>query len=1104
MAPGGPRGRGGAPDGRGSSRPARRAVPAAWQHPFLNVFRHFRVDERERARKEGDVASVMDRTLRRTVYRIRGAVPARNYIQLPRTSAQSLGLTGRYLYLLFRPLPAKHFVIHLDVATQDSQIIRVSLSSLFRELRCTATWLHLPLTCEIPTSRAGDGGGLGQATCSQKGAGAARNGAGQARPGSRWTCLQLDLQGLLQLHLHRDYGHLKGVRLCASLLAGGLYTSNLCFDPEPNSAAVTVAEARRAALPVAPVPREMAFPVPSGERWHDLYLHVRFPSHGPDAPSQPAPESHSRPETGSLPGAALPGQGCPPLPRPAACIQPGLACAAQGPCPSAPPSGKQSGQAAAPGRDSSQPRVSGARCEAGTPGGPGPASLGDDASRPRQRPLPDPALRLQGVIGFGGHSTKWALWTRDGAAVLYPCHALVVELCVHTRQQRFFLGHTDKVSALALDVSGSLLASVQAGPPGMLRLWDPHTRQCLCLLRSPAHSVGSLSFSHSGALLCGVGRDRHGKTVVVAWDVAPVRRGGEPVVLAKVHADVDIQAFEVARFDETRMASCGRGGVRLWRLRGGALRSCAVDLGEHHTLDFTGLAFGCTQGRHTLYVCSRSGHILEVDPQRMAVRLARRLLPTPAPGSPSPRKQAFSSGPGIPISSLSVSESACAVGSEDGRLRLWSLDFSSVLLEAEHEGPVSSVRVSPDARRVLSTTSSGHLGFLDIPTQEYSVLMRSHTAPVLGLATEGSHGQLATVSQDLTVRVWDLESRQQLFDFTSPEEPPTAVAFHPTQPFVFCGFSSGAMRPFSLEAPQVLAEHRCHSGAVTGLVVTPNGNFLFSSCSRGTLAQYCSATPPGRVLRVAAGVVCQDSCPSPNTLAVSGDSRLLAFVGPSKNTVTVVDTASLDKLLRVDISTLDLAGGHLDLAAAVCFSPASPTHLLVSTASPRVLVLDATSGCVVREVSREPRLSGWTPGPGLPEAAPPWPRSALLQLSGPPGPCSTLALSEDSRLLLTAAGRALHVWDLAPQAPSRGQVFVGHSEPVRAVAFAPGRRALSAGDAVFLWDVLAPPSEAGGGQGQDVLPAASGPPRRRAPCGDGQTGPGRALRGRGPPAAPPP
>lgn len=76
---------------------------------------------------------------------------------------------------------------------------------------------------------------------------------------------------------------------------------------------------------------------------------------------------------------------------------------------------------------------------------------------------------------------------------------------------------------------------------------------------------------------------------------------------------------------------------------------------------------------------------------------------------------------------------------------------------------------------------------------------------------------------------------------------------------------------------------------------------------------------------------------------------MLAVVGPSKNTVTVMDTASLDELLRVDVSTLDPAGGRLDSAMAVCFGPAPPAHLLVSTFSNTVAVLDATSGRVVRE-----------------------------------------------------------------------------------------------------------------------------------------------------------
>ncbi|XP_072610327.1 WD repeat-containing protein 90 isoform X8 [Vulpes vulpes] len=686
------------------------------------------------------------------------------------------------------------------------------------------------------------------------------------------------------------------------------------------------------------------------------------------------------------------------------------------------------------------------------------------------RPSPQPQRLWSSRRGFTGGPR--ALWTKDGSAVVYPCHAVVVVLRTDTREQRCLLGHTDKVSALALDGDNVLLASAQARPSSMLRLWDFRTGACLSLFRSPAHMLCSLSFSCGGALLCGVGKDRQGRTVVVAWGTAQVGRGGEPVLLAKTHTGVDIQAFEVAFFDETRMASCGQGSVRLWRLRGGQLRSCPVDLGEHRVLELTDLAFGPAQDGHMLYVCGRSGHILEIDHQHMAMRQARRLLPVWTPGSPVSQKQTFGSGPGISISSLSTSQATCAVGSEDGYLRLWPLDFSSVLLEAEHEGPVTWVRVSPDGLRVLSATSLGHLGFLDVPSREYRVLVRSHTAPVLALATECSHGQLATVSQDHTVRIWDLATLQQLHDLRSPEEAPCTVAFHPTRPALFCGFSSGAVCSFSLESAEVLAVHRCHQGPVTGLAASPDGSLLFSSCSSGTLAQYHCAATQCRILRVAANVVCRDAHPTPNALVLSGDSRLLAFVGPSKYVVTVMNAALLEELLRVDVSALDLSSARLASAVALYFGPGPPGHLLVSTSSSTVVVLDSTSGRVVRE---------------LPDVH--------------SGACPSLALSRDARFLLTATDRAIKVWDYLTQACPGCQVYIGHSEPVRAVAFAPDQqRLLSVGDAIFLWDILgplerSPPGSAGDSPGvpptceasldarqlEDVVSGAHGLPRQQVP-----------------------
>lgn len=130
----------------------------------------------------------------------------------------------------------------------------------------------------------------------------------------------------------------------------------------------------------------------------------------------------------------------------------------------------------------------------------------------------------------------------------------------------------------------------------------------------------------------------------------------------------------------------------------------------------------------------------------------------------------------------------------------------------------------------------------------------------------------------------------------------------------------------------------------------------------------------------------------------------------------------------MDVSALDLSSARLASAVALYFGPGPPGHLLVSTSSSTVVVLDSTSGRVVRE---------------LPDVH--------------SGACPSLALSRDARFLLTATDRAIKVWDYLTQACPGCQVYIGHSEPVRAVAFAPDQqRLLSVGDAIFLWDILGP------------------------------------------------
>ncbi|XP_066496904.1 WD repeat-containing protein 90 [Tiliqua scincoides] len=1042
-----------------------------WQHPYLNIFKHFKVEEWKRSTKAGDVTTFMDKTLKGTVYRISGSVPASNYLQLPKTSTQSLGLTGHYLYILFKPMPTKYFVVHLDVATEDSQVVRISFSNLFKEFKSTATWLQFPFICGAAK------GSIYESTAKAS----KRDLVGLAPSNVRWTCLMLDLHYILSLYLNRNYSHLKSVKLCANLLVKNLFTSDLLFDP-----AVTFSEAQQAKLVlrgISPMPRELAFPVPKGENWHDLYDYIWFPSDGAKMPfdsiqkgtlsaaadariqtdpvsqrpkevtlskpvrdrvsliqqiTSPKEVPHQSPVlTKNLPKVHL--SISEPLSatrsRDQNCQKEGLRAKSDSCLLISPVDDGGVHVYARKNEDVTIHAISvnsvGSDENAYTKVT-GPKLISTKNSVHCTSLLPDPILKLKKVIGFGGYSTRWALWAANGAVVVYPCHALIIAVALDSGRQRFFAGHTDKVAALAFNGNNTLLASAQAGQLSVMRLWDFLTGRCLSMFKTGMHSVSCLSLSYNGSILCGTGKDGHGKTVVIVWNTVEVTHGGEVVMLAKAHTDVDIQTLKIAFFDDTRMVSCGRDNVRLWRVRSGALRSCPVNLGEYRSLEFTDLDFeaGHFTEREledrTLFVCSRSGHVLEIDYKNVTVRNARRLLPAEFQHSHRREKQTFNSGPGIALNSICLSSSFCATASEDGYLRLWPLDFSEVFLEAEHDNPVISVRISPDNLKVLCTTSTGNVGCLDIQSRDYSTVMRSHLETVLAFSVERFQNQLVTVSQDNTIRVWNLETMQQLYEFTASDELPCAVAFHPSQQIFACGFDTGVVRTISLAAAKLLEEHKQHRGSITGLTFSPDGNFMYSSCSQGTLALYNCAVQKSHIIRVLANVVSPDAAHSPDALSVSGDGHFLAFVGPSEYIVTLMDAHSLDELLRVDVSILDLDSTSLDTAVRLCFSPLPLSHLLVLTSSHKVLVLNSKTGRLIRTVSHVHKQS-----------------------------CSSLALSPDARYLLTAGDRVIKVWDYGMRFDINSQVFIGHSEPIQQVKFTPNQKqVISIGDAIFLWDFL--------------------------------------------------
>ncbi|CAM9746250.1 unnamed protein product [Lampetra planeri] len=1031
-----------------------------WQQPYVNVFKHFKVDEWKRAAKDGDVSAVVDKTLKATVYRITGSVPAANYVKLPSSPAHSLGLTGRFLYLLFKPLPNKFFVVHLDVCTQEGLVIRVSFSNLFKEFKSTNTWLQFPFLC---------GGAKDSVHERTAAANKQADDRGPAPGNVRWTCLMLDLHHVLSCYLSQCYSHVKSVKLCSCMTVRNIFTSDAIYQP-----GLTFAEAKLSGLTsqgFVAMPREMAFPVPKDSSWHEFYDYIRFPSNGNRLPFDSIQKGQAGPPD-TAPAQMSPARNVPRMVNASKSGHERVSIIQQTTAPRKQPDksrlvvlslpevhlrtptdgisrahgGDNTGRAGGgegswEGSDGENSGADSSPQEAGALGDDGCIHVyaqraGGGNSRPAEvrswtcrgfRTLQsEPLLKLRRVVGFGGGTNRYALWTRNGATLVYPCHAVIVALDVETSSQHFLTGHSDKVSALAFDGNTEILASGQSGPQAVVRIWNFQKRSCLAMFKTHAHSLFSLSFSWSGDVLSGVGRDSHEKTMVVVWDTSGVTHRRDVLILAKAHTGVDVQTMVISPFDESRLVSCGRDNVRVWRLQNGSLRSCAVDLGDLHSTEVTDVAFqerSPALDDKRLFACTKSGHILDIDYKHNAVREVTRLRQPP---SRSPRERLPDQGFGLALTRLAVSRWFCVTGSEDGTVRVWSPDFSRVLLQTDLGGAVSLLGVSADGRHVLAGTRTGHLARLDVGGRSYATVTRSPVGPLLDFSLDLERQRVAAVSTNGSLTIWDLGTGQQLYEFSGAEDSACTVSCHPQLERFACGFSSGSVRVFDVVGARLLAQHRQHRGEITGLEFSPNGEHMYSCDARGSLALYSAVCKEHTLVRLLSGVVARGTSYAPSALAVSGDGAHLAFVGPSEFAVTVADARSLCELLRVDVSIMDASSPTLDQAERVCFGPAG--QLLVATASGKVLWFDARTGRLLKEA-----------------------RAVYIC-------CSALQVSEDGAIVAMASDATLRAWD--PGSGLDVQAFVGHSQEVRRLRFTgrcPGL--VSGGGTIFMWDLAGYESE---------------------------------------------
>ncbi len=264
-----------------------------------------------------------------------------------------------------------------------------------------------------------------------------------------------------------------------------------------------------------------------------------------------------------------------------------------------------------------------------------------------------------------------------------------------------------------------------------------------------------------------------------------------------------------------------------------------------------------------------------------------------------------------------------ASGSFDGTARIWDVTTGRselVLGEIGDSASIRAVAFSPDGRRLATTSAYGTTTIWDTTTGEEIITLRGH-APgqtletrfngVIGVSFSPDGNLLATSSDDLTAKIWDTNSGQELFTLIGHGHAPVSippfdgviqVAFSPDGTILATAGGDGTVKLWDVSNGQELITLDAHpENVVIDLAFSPDGVYLLTGGWEGTAKLFEVDT--GQVLHTLTG-----HTSGVHGVGFSPDGKRL-LTGSEDGTVILWDATTGQSLLTLagPLGILDIA-----------------------------------------------------------------------------------------------------------------------------------------------------------------------------------------------------
>jgi WD40 repeat protein len=178
-----------------------------------------------------------------------------------------------------------------------------------------------------------------------------------------------------------------------------------------------------------------------------------------------------------------------------------------------------------------------------------------------------------------------------------------------------------------------------------------------------------------------------------------------------------------------------------------------------------------------------------------------------------------------------------AFGFHGSEVKVWDTvnDPDSVSLK-EGPGGVNGLAFSPDGKLVAGaathwdeqkkTVKGGQVQVFDLGTRRLAFTLDGHAAPVTSVAFSPDGTQLASASQDQTIKVWIRETRREARSLRGHGAPVTCVAFHPDGRRLASAARDSTVRLWDLTTGKEMLSINVGPDVGMSVAFSPDGRYL--------------------------------------------------------------------------------------------------------------------------------------------------------------------------------------------------------------------------------------------------------------------------------------